>query len=200
MKKIFAVSGGILAIGIFFVVFLNLIEQDNEEKISIVDEESIDILSEIPIQNKTIDEINIEIDSKYEKIENERQFYIPNERTWPTSGPFKIDRNEYVLGEKIFMIAENLDINEKGDIIFYRPLNETHHTMWKKISFDGSLKPSFNIYFEPMYSETLKICSPSDLIGDWFVYFNNVNYPMLNFKIINQTLPGEEERFSKNIC
>ena len=51
-----------------------------------------------------------------------------------------------------------------------------------------------------MYSETLKICSPSDLIGDWFVYFNNVNYPMLNFKIINQTLPGEEERFSKNIC
>ena len=200
MKKIFAVSGGILAIGIFFVVFLNLIEQDNEEKISIVDEESIDILSEIPIQNKTIDEINIEIDSKYEKIENDRQLYIPKERTWPTSGPFKIDREEYVLGEKIFMIAENLDINEKGDIIFYRPLNETHHTMWKKISFDGSLKPSFNIYFEPMYSETLKICSPSDLIGDWFVYFNNVNYPMLNFKIINQTLPGEEERFSKNIC
>ena len=129
MKKIFAVSGGILAIGIFFVVFLNLIEQDNEEKISIVDEESIDILSEIPIQNKTIDEINIEIDSKYEKIENDRQLYIPKERTWPTSGPFKIDREEYVLGEKIFMIAENLDINEKGDIIFYRPLNETHHTV-----------------------------------------------------------------------
>ena len=200
MKKIFAVSGGILVIGIFFVVFLNLIEQDNEKKINIVDEESIDILSDIPIQNKTIDEINIEIDSKYEKIENDRQLYIPKERTWPTSGPFKIDREEYVLGEKIFMIAENLDINEKGDIIFYRPLNATHHTVWQKFPFDGNLKPAFNIYFEPMYSKSLKICSPSDLIGDWFVHFTNVDYPILAFKIINQTLPGEEERFSENIC
>ena len=200
MKKIIPVFGGILVIGIFFLVFLNQTEQDNQEKINIVNDESTNLFSASPIQNKTIDEINIEIDRKYEKIENERQIYIPNERTWPTSGPFKIDRNEYVLGEKIFMIAENLDINERGDIIFYRPLNETHHTMWKKISFDGSLKPSFNIYFEPIYSETLKICSSSDLIGDWFVYFDNVNYPMLNFKIINQTLPGEEERFSQNIC
>ena len=200
MKKIFALIGGIIVVGIFFMVFQNLIVQNSEEKINIVNDKSTDIVSNIPIQNKTMEDINTEIDDKYENIENNRQSYIPKDRTWPTSGPFKIDREEYLLGEKIFLIAENLDINEKGEIIFFRPLNATHHTVWQKFPFDGNLKPAFNIYFEPMYSKSLKICSSSDLIGDWFVYFNNVNYPILDFKIINQTLPGEEKRFSENIC
>ncbi len=41
---------------------------------------------------------------KSDKLENEKldNPYILKEREWITSGPFKIDRSEYPLGEKIF--------------------------------------------------------------------------------------------------
>ena len=200
MKKMLLLFGGILIFGIFLIVVLNVDEENNEEKINIVNDNLKINFSNMSNQKKIEQEINLEINSKYENIENSKQPYQPKDRTWQTSGPFQIDRNEYRLGEKIFFIAENLSTDEKGDIVFYRPLNTTHHIIWQKFPFDGNVKPAFNIYFEPMLSERLKICSSYDLIGDWFVYFNNLNYPIIEFKIVNQTLPGEEERFSKNIC
>ena len=54
-----------------------------------------------------------------DKTENE---YSPKPREWITSGPFQIDRSEYVLGEKIFIrIASELKNDELGEIIFHRP-------------------------------------------------------------------------------
>ena len=37
-----------------------------------------------------------------EKI-NQKMNISPKPREWITSGPFQIDRSEYVLGEKIFL-------------------------------------------------------------------------------------------------
>ena len=47
--------------------------------------------------------------------------YTPKPREWITSGPFQIDRSEYVLGEKIFLRIGGLNHNEEGEVIFHRP-------------------------------------------------------------------------------
>ena len=77
--------------------------------------------------------MNEEIQAKYDKIEQDRknnlasdQPYIPAERDWPTSGPFKIDRSQYLLGEKIFVNIDTLALSDKGTMTFLRPLNDTH--------------------------------------------------------------------------
>jgi hypothetical protein len=40
-----------------------------------------------------------------------------------------------------------------------------------------------------------EFCSADDFVGDWRVVFRGTNYPNLEFKIINQTLPGDEEDY-----
>ena len=72
---------------------------------------------------------------KKDKLENEKSEnpYIPKEREWITSGPFKIDRSEYLLGEKIFVNIDEVGLDEEGKVVFFRPVNSTHyvpyHTM-----------------------------------------------------------------------
>ena len=104
-----------------------------------------------------------------------------------TSGPFTIDNSEYLLGEKIFITIDDLEQNEKGEMIFFRPLNSTSWTNYKTLSFDGSIKEQFNLYFTPQLSELRNICSVNDLVGEWKVKFIGTEYPDMNFKIINET-------------
>ena len=81
-----------------------------------------------------------EIQEKLDEIEktNLENKYTQKPREWLTSGPFQIDRSEYVLGEKIFVRVGGLNSEEKGQIAFLRPLNDTHHSVYLTISFDGS--------------------------------------------------------------
>ena len=37
------------------------------------------------------------------------------------SGPFQIEKYEYYLGEKIFFNAIDIPIDQKGEIVFFRP-------------------------------------------------------------------------------
>ena len=57
-----------------------------------------------------------------------------------TSGPFQIDKSQYLLGENIFVRVGNLAPNEKGQIAFLRPMNETHYSVYTTIPFDGAKK------------------------------------------------------------
>ena len=116
-----------------------------------------------------------------------------------TSGPFQIDKSQYLLGENIFVRVSNLAPNEKGQITFLRPLNETHYSVYTTIPFDGAKKNSFNQYFTPNLSRALKACTVDDLIGTWKVVFQKTNYENLSFEIINEILPGEEDSF-KPFC
>ena len=81
----------------------------------------------VPTQNETVEEETSrlvetdQIHSVLKKIEdgkiindNSENPYIPKEREWIQSGPFKIDRSEYVLGEKIFVNMDYIDKNTKG--------------------------------------------------------------------------------------
>ncbi len=138
-----------------------------------------------------------EIESKLDEIEkiNLENEYTPKEREWITSGPFQIDRSEYVLGEKIFLRMGGLSYDEKGQIVFLRPMNGTHYSVYFTIPFDGSDKSAFNYYLDPQLSKKKGYCSADAFIGDWRVVFRGTDYPNLEFKINEKILPGEEEDF-----
>ena len=197
MKKnliLIAVIVPIILVGIFS----NLLFLNQPEKIKVVNE--VDMEKPSSIENKSSEELTLEIQEKYDEITSQNFIYQPKDRTWPSSGPFSIDREEYILGEKIFLIADGINSLENGKIVFYRPLNQTHSQLWKFFEFDGGQKTAFNIYFEPKLNENLKICTKNDLIGEWIVAFENVNYPEIHFRIIDQILPGDEVKFNKIVC
>ena len=135
-----------------------------------------------------------EIQEKIEEIEkiNLENEYSPKEREWQTSGPFQIDRSQYAIGEKIFIVIGGLDINEKGQIAVMRPLNDTHYTVYLTIPFDGAAKSAFNYYIEPQISEARKICSVDDIIGKWILVFRGTDYPNLNFEISKDVVPSTD--------
>ena len=132
---------------------------------------------------------------KEEKIKNDNSEnpYVQKEREWITSGPFKIDRSEYVLGEKIFVNMDELSLHEKGEIIFLRPVNSTDYSPYHINSFDGKQKT--NYYFTPELSHFRGICSTDELIGNWKVVFEGTAYSDLKFKVSKEIIPGDEERY-----
>ena len=131
-----------------------------------------------------------------DKLENEKSEnpFVPNEREWITSGPFKIDRSEYLLGEKIFVNIDELDINEKGKVIFLRPINNTHYSPYHTMPFDGSGQRN-NYYFTPDLSELRGICNTDELIGNWKIIFQGTNHLDLEFKVNTEIIPGYEKRY-----
>jgi len=147
------------------------------------------------------EDVTPEVQEKIDKIEkvNLENEYSPKEREWITSGPFQIDRSEYVLGEKIFLRMGGLSHDEKGQIAFLRPLNSTHYSVYLTIPFDGSDKSAFNYYLQPQLSKIRGFCSADNFIGDWRVVFRGTDYPNLEFKITKDILPGDEENY-KPVC
>lgn len=116
--------------------------------------------------------------------------YRPLPKEWQSSGPFQIDRNEYAIGEKIFIVVEGLKSLDKGQISIMRPLNTTHYSIWGTIPFDGNIKSEFSFYVEPKISKIDGICSVDDMIGEWLMFFNGTNYPVLDFDFTKRVVPG----------
>jgi len=137
---------------------------------------------------------------KEDKIKNENldNPYRPSEREWITSGPFKIDRSEYQLGEKIFVNIDQISIDEKGKVIILRPINSTHYTPYHTMPFDGSDQRN-NYYFTPDLSEFRKICSTDEIIGNWKVVFQGTEFNDLKFKVTAEIIPGYEDRY-ESVC
>jgi len=192
MKKNFSIVivGGI---GIVIIILIVAFNNNQESKIIKIDESKVietnftdSIFPEFPNIQKQLDEIEKKADENY---------YEPPPREWQTSGPFQIDRYKYLIGEKIFIVIGDLDLDEKGQIAFLRPKNITHVAVWQTIPFDGMKKSAFNFYTQPSLSPALAICTVDDLIGDWTVVFRGTDYPNLKFKIINKILPGDEESY-----
>jgi hypothetical protein len=182
-----------ILIGIIIVIGIIVIT--NKEPSTMEVEDALDRELQ-PTEN-----ITPEVQEKLDEIEkiNLENEYVPKEREWVTSGPFQIDRTEYVLGEKIFLVIEGLEQYEKGQIAFLRPLNDTHQKVYQTIPFDGSKKNIFNYYIEPDLSKSSGICSIDDIVGNWTVVFRGTNYDNLEFEVTSQILPGEDENY-KSVC
>jgi len=199
-KKIISIVAVIISISIIIFAISEL--QTDEKKVSeqSVSEQSV---SEQSVSEQSVSEQSVseEIQSKLDKIEKDRienlnsqQPFIPAERDWPTSGPFKIDRSQYHLGEKIFVNIDTLTLSDKGTMKFLRPLNDTHYKTYYSMPFDGS-RDRNNFYFTPDLSQARGICDKTQLIGNWKVIFEGTNYSDLEFKVIDRILPGEVYRY-----
>ena len=128
------------------------------------------------------------------KNDNSKDAWYPNEREWIQSGPFKIDRSEYLLGEKIFVNIDYLPKNVKGEIVFTKIINSTHNYVYTKMQFDGS-KPQQNFYVGLNLNPMLGFCTADMMIGDWKLFFSGTNFESLKFKVKNQIVPGVEKRY-----
>ena len=159
--------------------------------------ETMEVEDTINEELQPTDESTPEIQEKLDEIEkvNLENEYSPKDREWLTSGPFQIDRSEYVLGEKIFLRTGGLGFDEKGQVVFLRPLNNTHYSVYQTIPFDGADKTAYNYYLEPQLSKIKGYCTVDDFIGDWRVVFRGTDYPNLEFSITEQILPGSESSF-----
>ena len=136
---------------------------------------------------------NITDKIKEDKIKNDisNQPYIPSEREWFQSGPFQIDRSEYVLGEKVFINVNDLPKNVKGKMVFSKIINNTHSYEYKKINFDSS-NPQKNFYIGFTLNPVRGLCTADMLIGDWEVIFEGTPVKSLKFKVIDKIIPGME--------
>jgi len=178
------ILGGIVVISIIIIILaVILISSPKSETIEVEDtlDKEVNPETEIPEIEKKIDEI--------EKINLENE-YSPKPREWLTSGPFQIDRSKYAIGEKIFLVIGGLNENEKGQVAFMRPLNDTHYSVYITIPFDGTEKNAFNYYLEPQISKTKEMCSIDDIMGKWAVVFRGTDYPNLYFEITDDVVPG----------
>tara|TARA_B110000196_G_C20688578_1_gene449732 strand:+ start:118 stop:585 length:468 start_codon:yes stop_codon:yes gene_type:complete len=126
---------------------------------------------------------------------NEETMQVEIEEEWIKSGPFSIDKNQYNLGEKIFIVVNGLKEEEKGKVVFFRPLNNTSWNDYITMDFDGKEKTHFNLYFEPRLSEFKKICSTNELVGTWVVKIIGTEYSDITFEIMNQTSSWDERTF-----
>mgnify|MGYP003985309589 FL=1 len=161
----------------------------NLTQTGIVEEQVSEFENSSKIQN-ILDKI------KKNKLDNDSSDnpYTPKEREWIQSGPFKIDRSEYIVGEKIFINIEEIDEFTKGEMVFYKQMNNTYGYTYKTIPFDG-LKPQQNLYLSLDLSELRGICTIDMLTGDWKLIFEGTNFESLKFKVTDQIIPGMERRY-----
>jgi hypothetical protein len=116
----------------------------------------------------------------------------PVEWNWITSGPFAINKNQYKLGENIFMIVSGLKPTDVGEIDIVDPKGDT----FSKIPFNGTIKSSFKQFFKPNTERKLALCNATDLVGHWNIIFKGVPYKSIPFEIINAWIPGSQSELT----
>jgi len=107
---------------------------------------------------------------------------------WITSGPFAINKNQYKLGENIFVVVSNLQPTDVGQIVVVDPKGDTYSS----VPFNGSMKSSFKQFFKPNTQRVLSLCNPTDLVGQWNMVFKGVSYKSIPFKIVNEWIEGAQ--------
>jgi hypothetical protein len=110
-------------------------------------------------------------------------------------GDFQIDKKQYNIGEKIFLDMDYIQSEDKGVILFLRPINDTHRTTYMAIPFDGAQKTSYSYYLEPQLDEDKEICSMEDLTGKWSIVFFETKYRNIEFEIKNQISDWDKRTF-----
>jgi len=117
-------------------------------------------------------------------------------KDWNRSGPFAINKAEYIIGEHVFIAVDGLRPSDVGNIVFVMPNGTTKYIT---IPFNGMEKSGFNQYFKPSISKGRGICSVNDLAGEWKILFTQTEYVPLKFTILNETMPTEIGVFER-VC
>jgi hypothetical protein len=107
---------------------------------------------------------------------------------WYSSGPFAINKNQYKLGENVFLVASNLQPSDIGEFDVVTPKGN----IFEKIPFNGTMKSGFHQFFKPNTERSLALCNATDLVGHWSIVFKGVPYKSIPFKIVNQWIQGAQ--------
>jgi len=135
-------------------------------------------------------------DSTYQKSSTEE--YYKNESkvstvVYPENPQYlyglKINKDKYLLGEKIFMNIGEIPMGLKDYLEIYTPNGKKY----LQIPLDGDKKSSFKHYFKPMLSLKSGICDKDELIGKWTILFTGSPENQLKFNVMEEILPYSEE-------
>lgn len=99
------------------------------------------------------------------------------------------DDHKYKMGENVFVLGYGLAYTDVGTAQVFDPSGH----MVLEIPFDGSKTSFVKSYFTPKVSQS--DCGLDKIVGVWSVKFNGSRLPDYHFEIINQTLPGMEDKY-----
>jgi len=175
---------------VIIAVVAILIFSTNQQEIN--QEEKSDVKNSPEIE-KLLDGIR---DTKTQNEQSENP-YVPQPPKWNnTSGPFMIDNDEYLLGQKVFVNINGLNVNDKGSIDTFMPVtNQNYMILYSSMKFDGSMYLQNNYYFTPKLSAHNTICNSDQLIGDWVMKFKGTQYPDLVFTVVDKMMPGYAHKY-----
>ena len=106
-------------------------------------------------------------------------------------GPLQINKDKYLLGENVYVILKDVRPQDKGTVEFYSPGGILYNTM----GFDGQQKDYFKKYFKPQLLKGKNLCEKEHLIGEWTVMFKGIENAKLNFEIVSDILPNQEDQY-----
>ncbi len=122
-----------------------------------------------------------------------------------TLGPLTINKDKYLIGENVFISMEIHPL-ENGEVTFYSPKD----VIFFNFGFNGSYDPSPNVYFRPMLSGVLGVCSTDDIAGTWKAVIEGVTLTnnkqglttetkILEFEFLDEIIRGDT-RFDEDKC
>ena len=103
----------------------------------------------------------------------------------------KINKDKYLVGEKIFFSVQGIPMGLKDAVSFYTP----EGILFIQYPFDGNEKTNFKHYWKPSLIKRLDICDVEQLMGEWTVLFAGLPDEKLYFEVTNEILPGFEEYY-----
>jgi len=103
----------------------------------------------------------------------------------------KINKDKYLVGEKIFFSVQGIPMGLKDAINFYTP----EGILFVQYPFDGNEKTNFKHYWQPQLIKRLGICDVEQLVGEWTVLFAGLPDEKLHFQVTDEILPGHEEYY-----
>jgi len=103
----------------------------------------------------------------------------------------KINKDKYLVGEKIFFSVQGIPMGLKDAVNFYTP----EGILFVQYEFDGNEKTNFKHYWKPSLTKQRGICDVEQLIGEWTVMFAGLPDEKLHFQVTNEILPGFEKYY-----
>ena len=106
-------------------------------------------------------------------------------------GPLQINKDKYLLGENVYVILTNLRPQDVGSILFLTP----EKIIYDEWGFNGNERESQKKYFKPQLLKSKNLCEKEQLIGEWTVKFKGYDMAVLNFEMLPDILPNQENHY-----
>ncbi len=135
-------------------------------------------------------------DTNHADNQNVKHVVYPNDPQ--TLRGLTINKDKYLLGEKVFLTISGIPMGLKDSLLFYTPQGK----LYEVVEFDGDKKSFVKHYFTPSLKKSLpdnmrdNLCNVDELIGEWTVLFRNLPNERLTFQILNEYLPYSEEFYT----